>query len=100
MDPLYYGIGIVVGPRIGLGMVLGALSVPWLIFPGLTIDNEVAADVGDWIKWLAIAVLTLPTFAAIVFAYFFRTPPVIPPGFTPGRTAYTAPASRSFAYGK
>jgi|GEM_PF-1620463 len=99
VDPLYYGIGIVVGPRVGLGMLLGALSVPWLIAPGLGGSSEVTDSVGDWVKWLAIAVMTLPTFATILFAYFFRTPPVIPPGFTPGRTAYRAPASRTFVYG-
>jgi len=99
VDPLYYGIGIVVGPKVGLGMLLGSLSVPWLILPGLAGNSPITDSPGDWIKWLAIAVMTLPTFATIVFAYFFRTPPVIPPGFTPGRTAYTAPASRSFVYG-
>jgi uncharacterized oligopeptide transporter (OPT) family protein len=99
VDPLYYGIGIVVGPRIGLGMLLGALAVPWLIIPGLSGSSTVPDNPGDWVKWLAIAVMTLPTFATIVFAYLFRTPPVIPPGFTPGVTAYTAPAKRSFVYG-
>ncbi len=99
VDPLYYGIGIVVGPKVGLGMLLGALSVPWLIVPGLSGNSQVTDSPGDWVKWLAIAVMTLPTFATIAFAYFFRTPPVIPPGFTPGRTAYEAPASRSFVYG-
>ena len=104
VDPLYYGIGIVVGPRVGLGMLIGALSVPWLIVPGLMVPGapgelQVTDSVGDWVKWIAIAVMTLPTFATIVFAYFFRTPPVIPAGFTPGRTAYKAPASRNFVYG-
>lgn len=98
IDPLYYGIGIVVGPRVGAGMLLGALSVPWLIAPGVT-DSGLSDGVGDWVKWLAIAVMTLPTFATIVFAYFFRVPPVVPPGFTPGRTDYQAPASRSLVYG-
>ena len=104
VDPLFYGIGIVVGPKIGLGMLIGALSVPWLIVPGLMVPGvpgelQVTDGIGDWVKWLAIAIMTLPTFATIVFAYFFRTPPVIPAGFTPGRTAYKAPASRSFVYG-
>lgn len=103
VDPLYYGIGIVVGPRIGLGMVIGALAVPFLISDGLIssglVGTELATETGDWVKWIAIAVLTLPTFATIVFAYFFRTPAVIPPGFQPGRTSYRSPARRAFVYG-
>ena len=35
--------------------------------------------------------MTVPTFAAILFAYKFKVPPVIPPGFTPGKTSYPAP---------
>jgi uncharacterized oligopeptide transporter (OPT) family protein len=97
-DPLYYGIGIVVGPRIGIGMLLGALAVPFLIEDSLA-ATELAGELGDWVKWIAIAILTLPTFATILFAYFFHTPPVIPPGFTPGRTKYRTPATRALLYG-
>ncbi len=98
IDPLYYGIGIVVGPRVGAGMLIGALGVPFLIVDGLA-GGPLAAETGDWVKWIAIAVLTLPTFAAILFAYFFKTPAVVPPGFQPGRTEYARPASRAFVYG-
>ncbi len=98
VDPLYYGIGIVVGPRVGFGMVIGALSVPFLIQDRLT-GTSFEAEIGDWVKWLAIAILTLPTFATIVFAYFFHTPPVIPPGFEPGKTRYQVPAGRALVYG-
>jgi uncharacterized oligopeptide transporter (OPT) family protein len=86
VDPLYYGIGIVVGPRIGLGMLIGALATPFLIQDSLAAAG-LAAETGDWVKWIAIAVLTLPTFATILFAYFFHTPPSIPAGFQPGRTS-------------
>lgn len=98
VDPLYFGIGIVVGPRVGVGMLLGALAVPFLITDGLA-GTTLEPETGDWVRWIAIALLTLPTFATIIFAYLFRTPPVIPPGFTPGRTQYTAPASRALVYG-
>ncbi len=98
VDPLYYGIGVVVGPRVGLGMLLGALAVPFIMVPELT-AAERTAEIGSWVRWGAIAVLTLPTFATILFAYRFRTPPVVPPGFTPGATLYTPPASRTFVYG-
>lgn len=96
-DPLYYGIGLVVGPRIGLGMLIGALAVPFLLLPML--DGALVPDGGnfgqlfkDWKVWMSIGVLTLPTLAAIIFAYLFRTPPMVPPGFTPGATDYTKPS--------
>lgn len=98
VDPLYYGIGIVVGPRVGLGMLLGALAGPFLIQPELA-DADMSAELGTWMRWVAIALLTLPTFATILFAYRFRTPPVVPPGFTPGATTYPVPARRTFVFG-
>lgn len=97
-DPLYYGIGLVVGPRVGLGMLIGALTVPF-VFEDLLTGGAHESAIGDWVKWSAIAVLTLPTFATIVFAYMFRQPPVIPPGFKPGVTTYVPPANRIFIYG-
>ncbi len=93
-DVLFYGIGLVVGPRVGLGMVIGALAGPFVILPslaGTVPDDTLGAAFGDWNLWMAIAVMTLPTFAAILFAYRFKVPPVIPPGFHPGKTAYNAP---------
>lgn len=108
-DPLYYGIGIVVGPRVGIGMLIGALVGPFFLgdFVGgleaFTYVNDVGKQVtesaGDWQRWLAIAVMTLPTFGTILFAYMFHQPASIPPGFTPGRTRYPAPAGRAFVYG-
>ena len=98
VDPLYYGIGMVVGPRIGIGMLIGALASPFLIQDGLA-GTALEIETGDWVKWVAIAVLTLPTFATILFAYAFRTPPVVPPGFSPGRTTYAVPATRALYYG-
>ncbi len=94
VEPLLYGIGIVVGPRIGLGMILGALSGMLLIKPNVA--PEVA---GDWIKWAAIAVLTLPTFATIGFAYLFRTPAVIPSGFDPGHVEHPRYAKERQVHG-
>ncbi|MEM9382877.1 MAG: OPT/YSL family transporter [Planctomycetota bacterium] len=98
VDPLYYGIGVVVGPRVGLGMLLGALASPYLIQDGL-LGTALEAETGDWVRWGAIAVLTLPTFATIGFAYLYREPAVVPPGFEPGRTHYRVPALRGPAIG-
>jgi uncharacterized oligopeptide transporter (OPT) family protein len=96
VDPLYYGIGIVVGPRVGIGMVLGALVGPFLVTPLLEGTAE-EPNTTTWVRWIAIAVLTLPTFATILFAYRYRQPAVIPAGFVPGRTQYARPASSRVA---
>ncbi|MEX1024448.1 MAG: OPT/YSL family transporter [Planctomycetota bacterium] len=98
VDPLYFGIGLVVGPRVGLGMLLGALATPYLIMDGLA-GTALEAETGDWVRWVAIAVLTLPTFATILFAYRFRQPAVVPPGFAPGTTDYAVPAARNRVFG-
>ncbi len=97
-DPLYYGIGVVVGPRVGIGMLLGSLCTPFLIVDGLA-GGAFAGETGDWVKWTAIAVLTIPTFATILCAYFFRQPAVIPPGFEPGKTEFKIPDSREPVFG-
>jgi len=97
VDPLLYGIGIVVGPRIGLGMILGAL-MPLAIEHRLTAAGIPPSTHGDWVIWIAIAVLTVPTFAVIAFSMLFRTPPVVPHGFTPGTKAHTAPSRQSLVW--
>ncbi len=97
-DPTLYGIGIVVGPRIGFGILIGGL-LKWKGTAFLTSFGGVAtADSGNWNLFWAIAVLTLPSFASILFAYIFRTPPVIPAGFQPNRTTYPIPPTRNILY--
>lgn len=101
VDPLFYGIGLVVGPRIGLGMVIGALLPGVLIVPALTTadgSEHAWGPAGEWVKWTAIAILTVPTFAAIAFAYAFKEPAYVPPGFTPGRTRYMRPLAQGPAH--
>ena len=90
MDPLFFGIGIVVGPRIGLGMLIGSLATPFLILDPL-VGTAFEAEAVHWQRWLAVAMLTLPTFATILFAYLFQTPAAVPPGFSPGSTPYARP---------
>ena len=97
-DPLFYGIGMVVGPRIGLGMIIGA-SMPMLMAPYLESGGVPVADHGLWVRWLAIAVMTLPTFASIFCAYLFKQESVIPDGFTPGKTNHSIPKQRNLIYG-
>lgn len=96
-DPLLFGIGIVVGPRIGIGILIGGLAPELLMLPALE-SAGLEAGFDDWVKWSAISVLTLPTFATILFAYLFRQPAIVPPGFSPGATEYTAPKNRTLIY--
>jgi uncharacterized oligopeptide transporter (OPT) family protein len=98
VEPLYYGIGLVVGPRVGLGMLIGSLAVPLWITPALA-GGPLEAETTDWVRWSAIAVLTVPTFAAIIFAYLYKSQFSNPPQFQPGKTKYVAPASRKAMYG-
>ncbi len=97
-NPVYYGIGIVVGPRVGLGLLMGALAGPLVLFPQLQAHGIDASHNVDWLRWVAIAVLTLPTFATLLFAYMFRTPAVVPAGFKPGVTKYPTPANLRVVY--
>ncbi len=97
VDPLYYGIGLVVGPRVGLGMLIGALLPGLLIAPMVTDANAAGGGwgpVGEWVKWTAIAVMTVPTFATILFAYRYKGASTTPSGFTPGVTSYPRPAGQ------
>lgn len=78
LDPLLYGIGVVIGPRIGLSMLVGAFInsvffIPWLA------GNEMA--VGEYVRWSAVGLMTLPAFASMLFAVLFRVPQTLPPGF-------------------
>ncbi len=97
-NPVGFGIGIVVGPRIGIGLLMGALAGPVVLGPLLNSHGIDATHYGDWLRWSAIAVLTLPTFATLLFAYLFRTPAVVPAGFKPGVTSYPTPANMSLVY--
>jgi len=97
-NPVGFGIGIVVGPRIGIGLLMGALAGPVVLGPLLNSHGIDATHYGDWLRWSAIAVLTLPTFATLLFAYLFRTPPVVPAGFKPGVTKYPTPANMAVVY--
>lgn len=97
VNPLLYGIGIVVGPRVGLGMVIGA-AMPIAMSMLLEPKGIPATEHGLWVRWMAIAVLTLPTFASILFAFVYRQAPVIPDGFTPGSVQHGVPRSRNLVY--
>jgi len=91
VDPLLYGLGLVVGLRIGVGMFAGALAAIFVVPPLLTRGGVPEAAHGDWITWLVISLLVLPTFAGVLFARLFRAAPLVPAGFEPGKTVHPRP---------
>lgn len=77
LDPLLYGIGIVIGPRIGVSMLIGALLNFFLFSPAF---GESSADFS---RWAAVGLMTLPAFTSVSFAFFLKNHGPLPPGFHP-----------------
>lgn len=77
LDPLLYGIGIVVGPRIGISMLIGGLLNFFLFTPYM------AESAADFSRWAAVGLMTLPAFTSVLFALFMKKHGQLPPGFTP-----------------
>ncbi len=95
-DPLLIGIGVIAGPRVGVGLLIGGLLAPTVIAPTLLDSGVGPAAIGDWLTWLALSALTAPTFAAMAFGRMFRAPHHAPPGFHPRDAGTRIPAR---AYG-
>lgn len=83
LDPLMYGIGIVVGPKIGISMIIAALATAFWLVPGLTDAGVAEGEIGDYVKWSAIGFMTLPAFASIYFAFKFKSERKLPTIFEP-----------------
>ncbi len=81
LDPLLFGIGMVVGPRIGLGMVIGAVFTTFLFVPQLAGVGLEEGVIKQYVLWLAIGLLTIPAFVDPVLMYLFRKEEEVPPGF-------------------
>lgn len=77
LDPLLYGVGMIVGPRIGISMLTGGLLHYFLFIPYF---RDVSADFG---RWAAVGFMMLPAFTSMIFALWFEKKHVIPPGFHP-----------------
>jgi len=78
VDPLLYGIGVVIGHRIGLSMLLGALVNVMMIEPQF---GETQSE--NYARWIAVGLMTLPAFTSTLFALLFKSKQVQPPGFFP-----------------
>ncbi len=77
LDPLLYGIGMVIGPRIGVSMVLGGLLHHTLFIPNIT------ENIAEFTRWTAVGLMTLPAFTSMYFAFMLKSHPTLPPGFHP-----------------
>lgn len=80
LDPLLYGIGNVVGGRIGASLLLGGLfNVLWLT-PNLELKG---LNPSEYARWIAVGLMTLPAFTSVIFAYLLKKERPTPVGFTP-----------------
>jgi uncharacterized oligopeptide transporter (OPT) family protein len=80
LDPLLYGIGTIVGSRIGASLLLGGLFNALILTPRL---QTVGGDVSEYTRWIAVGLMTLPAFTSVIFAYLFKKERALPPGFNP-----------------
>lgn len=79
LNPLLYGIGLIIGPRIGISMLLGALGATFIFVPQL--EAAEVSDIGNYVKWAAVGLMTLPAFSSMLFAFVFKSEPELPPIF-------------------
>lgn len=80
LDPLLYGIGVVIGHRIGISMLVGACFKLFFIDKFLAEDNSI---INEYSRWIAVGLMTLPAFTSALFALTLKNSRDIPPGFTP-----------------
>jgi uncharacterized oligopeptide transporter (OPT) family protein len=80
VDPILYGIGIVVGPRIGFSMILGGLINVIILTPAF---KNYGIPPEEHTRWTAVGLMTLPAFTSMIFAYFLKCKKKLPPGFSP-----------------
>ena len=78
LDPLLYGIGMVIGPRIGTSLLLGgAIATLWLT-PQL---KSAGLQIEDYLRWIAVGFMTLPAFTSLLFSFLFKKEHRLPAGF-------------------
>ncbi|MEM1282304.1 MAG: OPT/YSL family transporter [Chlamydiota bacterium] len=80
LDPLLYGIGNVVGGRIGVSLLLGGLFNVLLLTPNLQAKG---LEVGEYTRWVAVGLMTLPAFTSALFTFMMKKERPTPIGFTP-----------------
>lgn len=91
LDPLFFGIGMVVGPRIGLTMAVGSAILTFVLVPHWSEDPGMGDNIGLVVKWGAVGFMTIPAFADLIFAKIFGSGHSLPAGFE-------APVNRAEKY--
>jgi uncharacterized oligopeptide transporter (OPT) family protein len=81
LDPLLYGIGMVVGARTGISMFVAGLIMQ--LWYGGFLAGRGYENIGDHIKWTAVGLMTIPAFISIGLSYLFRVKQTLPSSFTP-----------------
>lgn len=76
LDPILYGIGMVIGPRIGLSLLMGGALSFWLA-------PKISAKPAEYLRWIAVGFMTLPAFSSLFFSFVFKKKHQLPPGFHP-----------------
>lgn len=79
VDPMMYGLGLLIGPRIATSMLIGALLVPFAIMP-LFEKYEIA---GSHLLWISIGLLTFPAISSIIFKLKFMESQKLTGKFSP-----------------
>lgn len=77
LDPLMYGIGMVVGVRIGFSMLVGAALLNFWLIPMLVSDGQ-QKEIGNYIKWTAVGLMSLPALTAMLFQKWYTPPQQLP----------------------
>jgi uncharacterized oligopeptide transporter (OPT) family protein len=86
VDPLLFGIGAMIGPRIGVGLIIGG-AFGHILLPGLLTALEIEPALApQWTTWMAVSLLVVPTAFSIAGSMWFGEKPIVPAGFSPGMT--------------
>jgi uncharacterized oligopeptide transporter (OPT) family protein len=96
LNPLLFGVGVVVGPRIGIGLLLGALLGGAVFVPCLASLGVPEAEFPKWFAWVGSALLLLPSAVSFATAWRGRQKWSDPPGFEPGKQAFAPAPLRTY----
>ena len=93
LDPLLYGIGLVIGPRIGTSLLLGGL------LGSLWLAPKFGAQSQDFLRWIAVGFMTLPAFTSLLSLFHSRKSTICRPAFNPKRKRRSSPAPCRLPFG-
>lgn len=79
-DPLMYGIGMVVGPKIGISMLISSAFMVFFFIPHLTANQF---PLGDCVRWTAVGLMTIPAFTSMALALKYKSAQKLPDIFHP-----------------